>query len=291
MNDFSTQWLALREPYDQRARSAALERQLIEALAARREIPLTVIDLGGGTGANLRHLAPRLAGAQHWRIVENDATLLEAVPDAMAAWARRAGHGFREAAGGWQVDGMNFSARISLDRCDLAQAVPELALHGAFMVTASALLDLVSSAWLDVLLRRCAAVRACVLFAMSYDGAIAWTPAHADDAIVRDAFNAHQRRDKGFGAALGPCATAMARRSLASLGYEVAVAASDWSIGGGDAEIVRALLSGWSDAAIEARPHARATIQRWREYRVEAIAGERAAVVVGHRDLLGLPPT
>ena len=290
MNGFSAEWLALREPYDRRARSAALERRLADGLAARRTAPLAVIDLGGGTGANLRHLAPRLGGEQHWRIVENDAKLLAALPRAIAAWAMRAGHGFRTVEGGWQVESTHFSAAISLAPLDLARELPALAPDRACLVTASALLDLVSGAWLDALLRRCAAARAAVLFALSYDGTIDWAPAHADDALVRDAFNAHQHRDKGFGAALGPSAAAMAQRLLAGLGYEVEVAASDWSIDSGADAMAHALLSGWVDAAIEARPPAHETISRWRAQRIEAIAGARAAAVVGHRDLLGWAP-
>jgi hypothetical protein len=304
MNSFGVEWLALREAHDARARSATLERRLADGLAARRTVPLEVIDLGGGTGANLRHLAPRLGGAQHWRIVENDAKLIAALPQAMDAWATRAGHDFRAVADGWRVEGARFSAAISLVRCDLARELPALAFGHAGLVTASALLDLVSEAWLDALSRRCADARAPVLFALTYDGTLAWTPAYAGDALVRDAFNAHQRRDKGFGAALGPGAAAMAQHSLAALGYEVEVAASDWSIGSGDgsgtgsdgsiaggaAAMAHALLSGWVDAAIEARPHAREAISRWRGQRIEAIAGARATAIVGHRDLLGWPP-
>ena len=51
---FSPTWLSLREPADRRARSADLGETLARHLA-RRERPL-ILDLGCGTGSNLRAL-------------------------------------------------------------------------------------------------------------------------------------------------------------------------------------------------------------------------------------------
>ncbi|MGD8498218.1 MAG: class I SAM-dependent methyltransferase, partial [Chromatiales bacterium] len=59
MSGFSPDWLALREPLDARARSAALVDRL-RAQAPRG--PRRILDLGSGTGSNLRYLAPRLGG-------------------------------------------------------------------------------------------------------------------------------------------------------------------------------------------------------------------------------------
>ena len=80
-----------------------------------------------------------------------------------------------------------------------------LALEGA-AVTAAALLDLTSAAWLDGLAARLRQVP--VLIALSFDGRLSWRPGAAEDGQVRARFLAHQRRDKGFGPALGPAAAA-----------------------------------------------------------------------------------
>lgn len=289
MSAFSAQWLALREPYDRRARSAGLERRLAALLERRTDAPLQVVDLGGGTGANLRHLAARIGGAQCWRVAEHDPALIAAFAGAVADWAAREGLETGAGAGGWRVAGAGFRADLQLLSVDLARGQANLGIGGTNLVTASALLDLVSGGWLDALLARCAAARSIVLFALSYDGRIECEPADPDDALVRDAFNAHQLRDKGFGPALGPGAAAHARRTLAALGYRVEVAASDWSLGAEDAPIARALLAGCARAASEAAPHAAGVIARWLDRRTQAIAGARAAIRVGHQDLIGWP--
>lgn len=289
MSGFSAEWLALREPYDYRARSAALERRLAVLLGRRAGAPLQVVDLGGGTGANFRHLATLIGGAQCWRVAENAPELIAAFPRAVADWAARERLQFGGGPDGWRVEGTGFCADLRLSSLDLAREQAGLALGSAHLVTASALLDLVSGGWLDTLLARCAVDRSIVLFALSYDGRIDWQPADPDDALVRGAFNAHQQRDKGFGPALGPAAAGHARRSLAALGYRVEVATSDWLLGADDAPIARALLEGCARAAIEAVPDATEAILRWLDRRLQAIAGARCAIRVGHQDLIGSP--
>ena len=75
-------WLALRAEADTRARdegSADLLRTLVDRLDRSDDAQIAgvrVVDLGAGTGANHRYLAPRLPLAQRWTAVDHDATLL-----------------------------------------------------------------------------------------------------------------------------------------------------------------------------------------------------------------------
>ena len=71
----SPEWLDLREPADAAARSAELAGRLARQLPATG--PLVIHDLGGGSGAMGRWLAPRLPGPQHWVLHDRDADLLE----------------------------------------------------------------------------------------------------------------------------------------------------------------------------------------------------------------------
>ncbi|WP_382325041.1 hypothetical protein ACFJI0_11525 [Hydrogenophaga sp. UC242_53] len=77
---FSADWLQQREPFDTAARDeAARHLQLaarFHAMAPPAGTPWRVIDLGCGTGANQRWLAPRLGGPQQWLVVDHDAALL-----------------------------------------------------------------------------------------------------------------------------------------------------------------------------------------------------------------------
>ncbi len=64
---------------------------------------------------------------------------------------------------------------------DLSMLDDRAIFDGRALVTASALLDLVSERWLRALAARCAGHGAAVLFALSYDGRIVCSPEDPDD--------------------------------------------------------------------------------------------------------------
>jgi SAM-dependent methyltransferase len=268
---FAADWLALREPADHRARADALLAPLVEWRRARghASTPLRVVDLGSGTGSNLRYLAPRLPGPQEWTLVDQDAALL----------ARALELGVERVAGVGRVE----RVRGELAHEGLA------AVRRTDLVTASALLDLVSQAWLDRLVKACAAARCAALFALSWDGVIEWDTPDPDDALVADAVRAHQRRDKGMGPALGPAAGPAAERAFKAAGFRTEMAASAWVLGRADRALVRPLIAGWADAAAEQRPSDEERVRAWEERRRTGL--ERPfRLTVGHLDALALPP-
>ena len=70
METFDADWLALREPVDHRSRAEALLAALCDAWRARGWS--RVLDLGSGTGSNLRYLTPRFPAGQAWVLVDHD---------------------------------------------------------------------------------------------------------------------------------------------------------------------------------------------------------------------------
>ena len=273
---FSPDWLALREAADHRSRAGALVDRLRAEWRARGWT--RIVDLGAGTGSNLRYLAPRLPGPQQWTLVDHDADLLARAEAAGAAAEVRRVHG------------------------DLAEAgLPAVA--QADLVTCSALLDLVPEDWLGRLAHACRAARCGAYLALTYDGVMQWSAAGSggdgpgeaddpDDAAIRDAVNAHQRRDRGPATALGPAAAAAAEALLRSVGYRTWRLPSPWRLGPGDRALARALIDGWEDAALDlSPPPARAReIRAWAERRRQTAARGRFRLTVGHQDLLALPP-
>jgi hypothetical protein len=161
---------------------------------------------------------------------------------------------------------------------------------GTDLVTASALLDLVSPDWLDGLVDACVASRCAALFALTYDGTVVW-PGSADpvDEQVRDAVNKHQRRDKGLGPALGPDAAGTAEELFRTRGYATWLLPSPWSLGPEDAALARALIDGWVSAACEVRPAHADELRAWGGRRRAEASGAGFRLEVGHLDLLVLP--
>jgi hypothetical protein len=159
------------------------------------------------------------------------------------------------------------------------------------LVTASALLDLVSESWLRALATHCRAEGAMALFTITYNGSFTCAPEEPEDQTVRELMNRHQKTDKGLGGpAEGPDAAASADRCFAELGYRVRRESSDWTLRPADSDLMRLLIDGWAESASEMAPHLEATIARWRTRRLGHVAAARSHVVVGHDDLAAWPP-
>jgi hypothetical protein len=259
----SPRWLLLREPADAASRSAELAERLGRHLPAAGR--LVIHDLGGGSGAMSRWLAPRLRGPQHWVVHDRDDLLLEL---AVAT------------APGPAVDGS--AATVEAMRSDITRLAPgELA--GASLITASALLDLLTADELARMLAACAGSP--LLLALTVSGDVTLTPAEPLDALIGAAFNAHQRR----GGLLGPDAVAAARAELHGTGAELAVRPSPWRLGAAHADLIAEWFCGWVAAACEQQPALDAEAGAYRERRLAQVAAGELAVTVGHADLLVLP--
>jgi hypothetical protein len=265
MSGFSADWLALREPHDLRARNSAVLEAVAASLKARASVQL--IDLASGTGSTLRALSQHLPSRQSWKLIDNDAALLNR---AIAT----------------PLDKNIFVSAMTIDLSrDLATALEQ----PADLVTMSALLDLVSQAWLDEFAAAIAARAIPLYAALSYDGRASFAPADPFDAAITGVVNAHQRNDKGFGAALGPAAAAFAIARFETVGYSVVSGASDWAIGPDDRDMQTELLEGWAGAARETSSLSLDDINAWLARRSAAVAAGRSSLHVGHVDFFATP--
>jgi hypothetical protein len=259
---FSADWLDLREPADARARARTLTESVAERLP--RDAVVHALDLASGTGSNVRYVSDCIRSPQRWLLVDHSAALLEIASQRLGASA----------------------ATHVLDLTDLDRLATLMI--GRDLVTASALLDLVSASWLERVLALVREAGAPVLFALSYDGRLSCSPEDPDDTLVRTLVNRHQRTDKGFGEALGPDAAPYARRALERLGYRVLCEQSDWRVGADEAELQGQLIDGWAQAASEIESSGAQRIAAWRERRLQHLAAGRSSLTVGHQDIAGL---
>ena len=263
------EWLALREPADAAARAAGLVELLRGCLPSAGG--LVVRDLGSGTGSMARWLAPQLPGPQRWVLYDRDDELL-----ARAATDPP----------GRALDG----APVSIEtRCrDITRLSPgEVA--GTDLLTASALLDMMTAEELERLVATCAGAGCPALVTLSVTGRVELAPADPLDRRVADAFNAHQQRVTGAGGLLGPRAVHDAEENFRRRGLDVVSRPSPWRLGPGEAALAAEWFTGWLGAACEQRPQLQPVAAGYARRRLEQIATGRLAVTVNHEDLLVRP--
>ncbi|MER5433572.1 class I SAM-dependent methyltransferase [Streptomyces sp. NPDC002588] len=266
---YAPEWLQLREPADAAARAVDLLDPLrirLANLPSSRAGGLAVHDLGCGTGSMGRWLAPRLDGAQHWILHDRDPYLLH-----FAAVASP-----RVAADGSRVT-------VETRRGDVARLTPD-ALLGASLVTASALLDVLTREEIETLAAACAGAGCPALLTLSVAGRVELSTPDPLDEEIAAAFNDHQRR----GGLLGPDAVGAACEAFADHGATVKVHPSPWRLGPEHAALTVQWLRGWVGAAVEQRPELAERAETYLNARIAACQAGELRVTVHHSDLLAL---
>ncbi len=265
----SPAWLRLREEADAAARASDLVQQIQAHLPAGGRA--LIHDLGCGTGSMGRWLAPRLTGTQHWIMYDRDADLLA--------------HAATDMPGG-AADGAMVT--IETRQRDITRLDPD-ALVDASLITASALLDMLTEGELERFVTTCARADCPALVTISVIGRVELTPADPLDAHIVGAFNAHQRRTTGGRRLLGPDAVGAAVDAFTRLGLDVLVRPSPWRLGAAQADLTAEWFRGWVGAACEQRPELTVAGAAYVRRRVAEATAGRLSVKVDHHDLLARP--
>lgn len=254
--EFNPDWLALREPYDTRARSKPLAKTFLESLPASP----CILDLGAGRGANARYLEGVSTGEIMWRLVDHDSELLA------------------------RADGIRGKTLRQI--VDFAPNPELIDTSEVNAISASALFDLVSEDWFSAFVEAAAGLP--LLFALTADGDHAWQPSDPADKTIMDEFEADTRRDKGFGPAMGPDGPARMAALLSAAGYQVLQESSPWRLGSADGNLLTSIVNLIADVASQ---RGKASISAgWRERRQKLIEARALRLDVGHVDIVALPP-
>lgn len=266
MSGFSSEWLALREPFDLAARNVDVEAEFLARLPAG---PVHVLDLASGAGSTPAALDRKLNQRADWLLTDHDPDLLEV-----------AGMRWREDAPG----------RVSIRPVDLARDLEQLPFGDVDAVTTSAFLDLVSEEFLVRLADQVVEAQKPFLASLTYDGRTAFEPRHALDDDLRKALNADQKTDKGFGRGLGPDAARRAIELFQAKGYRVVHGTSDWRTGPQSDGFLREFLGGWIRVGRQSGLEGTA-LDAWWQGRLRQIGAGELTVTVGHIDFSAFPVT
>ena len=270
MSGFSADWLTLREEVDLRSRDSKLLEKAEEWLCDYGASELIVAALGAGTGSTIRAFAN--SGSQKsesisWRLIDQDSELLENARNRHCD-----------------------SYRIETFDLDLNNTAA-LPLQSVQLITASALLDLVSEEFIDAITRQLVNLNkqqpVGIYTALSYSGMIEWTPSHSLDEEVQNSLNQDQKRDKGFGRALGPDASDYLEHRLTGAGFKVCRADSAWLLDAVDEKLVSEYIAGIERVLKNDEALGLVFLKDWIKFRrLHVTAG---TCRVGHCDLLALP--
>ncbi len=264
------EWLALRESADASARSGKLLEPLRSWLVKRSDPGLVIRDLGCGTGSMGRWLAGQLPGPQHWVLQDRDPDLLSRAIGTLPRSTRD-----------------RRSVSVSAELADFTTLGPA-DLAGTSLVTASAVLDMLTAPEVALLAEACVSAGCPALITLSVVGRVEITPGDPLDGELEAAFNDHQRRTTGGRTQLGPDAFDVACKEFAR-GATVHQQSSPWHLGPANPLLTAEWLRGWVGAAITQDPSLAEAGEEYLRRRLLANATGELWVVVEHGDLLALP--
>ncbi|MFZ1118286.1 MAG: hypothetical protein WAN44_20930, partial [Propionibacteriaceae bacterium] len=259
-------WLAARVAADDAARAATvstllpeLSRYLIEAAGPGGTVQ--IIDLGAGTGANQRWLAPRLPIQQRWLHLDHNPVISRSLP--LAAETEIVDESV-EALG-------ELLTRSSGDRQ---------------LVSCSALLDVLTTEQIQAVCRAVIVNRVPAFFSLTVTGGLRLSPADAHDQLLLAAFNDHQRR----AGRAGPEATTLTVNLLRAAEFTVTTQETPWRLTAESGlAFVDQMLEERLAAAVAQDPALARTAAAWLELRRAQLAAGLLRIELDHCDMLGLP--
>lgn len=267
-------WLAARVPFDDAARHRSLPLLDRAAQALRDadpagEAPLTVVDLGAGTGKSAAwfraRMTPRLPGRSiRWFLADaHEPSLGQAtahVPGAQALLTPLA------------------ELPTALER-----HLPDPPAPGTLLLTCSAVLDVLMRDDVAAVLTTLADHRGLGLFLLSITEDWSLEPTHPLDHEVARAFADHQTRDDKLGASGGAVMAGAAREG----GMDVVEGRSPWQLRGPrDTAFIQRFLTERVTAAVESAPEREADMVDWLGTRIDQAEHHRLRVTVDHLDVL-----
>jgi hypothetical protein len=259
-------WLAARVAADTAARAATLTTLLPELISYLIESgngdgQLEIIDLGAGTGANQRWLAPRFPFRQRWLHLDHDPEISRSLP-------------------------LPDDTMIIDDSVEALTGLLAGSSAGGRLVTCSALLDVLTTAQVYAVCNAVIDNRAPALFSLTVTGTLSVAPADSDDQLLLDAFNDHQRR----AGRTGPDATSLASNTLQAGGFQVLCEETPWQLSAASGQaFVEQVIQERIDVAVAQDPALAPTAAAWLDLRRVQLDLGVLRIDLGHCDILALP--
>ena len=272
MEKFSSEWLALREQEDLLARNSTILECVIEHLKGEKR--LNILDIGCGTGATMRALLPKFEQPQHWTLLDVDHELL--------VHARCLNEPL--------VSDSNYT--LDTKFADLTAGFEFLNSEYS-LVTATALLDLVSEAWIKEFAKALKHNNLSFYCRITPNNSIEFDPKEDLDEKVISTFNTHRYSDKGFGMSLGGHAADFTIEQLQSFGFDVRSSLETWGNRHHNKSFRKIfnskLVEGISQAVNNTKLFDASELKQWTDSRLSAIQNGECEIRFEVIDFLATP--
>jgi len=282
---FDPNWLQERYPFDAEARNKELEWQAVHQFAFLNHIQ--IVDLGCGTGSNVRYYMEQFPQNQTWYCVEEDAGLKEMFWQNISQVAREENYELEKKGDMLKMTKSGHEMEIHFIEGNLMQLDGLVDLLRTDLILANAVFDLFSETQFTELIHTISHHSLSLLFSLNYEG-MKFFPPEEDDAFYIEQYNAHMKRPQDFGQGMGPDASHLMESVLKRALADVKAGESIWEIGERDEKMLAYLLGFFEGALGEwwENETEKIAFSAWLARKKTMVKDHKLAVHVYHKDVL-----
>jgi len=282
---FDPNWLQERYRFDEEARNKQLEWTCVNQFAFRDHVQ--IVDLGSGTGANLRYYVEQFPQDQTWFCVEEDIALKVPFWEQVQKMALDLDYAIEHEGVRMKLTKPGHEVLIHFVHGNLLKVGELVDLLRTDLVLANAVFDLFSKEQFTGLVQVLSHHSLSLLFTLNYAGMDFSTATDADDHYIEQ-YNAHMQREQAFGRGMGPASSREMEAVLKEALAQVEVGESLWQIGSQEQAMMSYLL-GFFDGALSdwwVKEAERLAFQNWLSEKKKHVAEKALSAEVYHLDIL-----
>lgn len=282
---FDPKWLQERYRFDAAARNKELEWEAIHQFAFLEH--LQIVDLGSGTGANVRYYLEQFPQNQTWYCVEEDGMLREVFWQNMLELAHADGYQPEQEGDSLKMTKSGHWVEIHFVQGNLMELDKLVDLLRTDLILANAVFDLFSADQFAELIHVISHHSLSMLFSLNYEGMAFFPQEEKDDFFIRQ-YNAHMQRPQDFGHGMGPDASQVMKEALNKKLGHVKRGQSIWEIAQEDTEMLRFLLGFFEDALVDwwENEAEKTAFNNWLEDKKAMLESGKLSAHVYHQDIL-----
>ena len=287
--DNPTQWLAHRFAYDAQARHPEIEHKFL-AFFEQHQTALKAVDVGSGTGANVRYYFDRIPHAQEWTLIEQSSGLLDECRRTLVAFAQEHDYDWQSQGNIFLLTDAEKTATITLVQGSIAHIEQLIDLTQTDVVTANAVFDLLSFEQFDTLVSTLAKHDVCLLATLNYYET-SLLPFSEQDHRFIGWYHMHMKRPQPMGIAMGPDCSEEMLDLLAQHHMMIEQESSQWHLKRCDITMHRYLLHFVEHAVAELSlsSEEQRDFATWLVDKKELCRRRELEIIIDHSDIFAYP--
>lgn len=265
------EWLNLRYDADCQSRNQRVQEQVLGQL---KEDTIRILDIGAGTGSNIRYLLTKLTNPkQQWILLDQEEDLLQNVKHHLAILADLQHQS--DAKFAFHYEGREISVEFLVG--DLFSSKVEAYMKSSDLIVANAFFDLLSKSQLSSFMSMLKANEQLLLATINYTGTTFSVHHSKQDDIWIERYHQHMKRPSLSGSSTGPDCINEMTRIIQDHGLRYVAGPSDWVL-----DLKEPLIQGIFDFMEAAFLDMGMPIEEFNNWRTSKREGE---LVIHHSDL------